>query len=400
LQGFTLDDAAPVAWSLTSAAIAAASALVPAGVTLALIVRRDDARRARAAILGAAGFGVVVGVVVHVLLRVISASLGLEIRGTPDDLVVLAFGFLFAGPLEQAALAGATLPALRSAHNDTPSAALRLVLATSLGLIVAKATILGASQPPSALLAVRVWTIGVGEVSLAAMWGYVLAVTRRRTLGGSGFGAAWIAAVVFGAALDHLVFMRGDGALVAAIPLATFTASVATFVGRSVSRTPSKPVPRERRSRYLRAPPPSLTALREALRRSERPVLLGWVVFGALVTVGVVTSSFAAAVFFGHRLGIDFAAVDRGRSGVDTAAPLVLLGVGLLGGFPIAGFLVARASRSATVMEPALAAGIAIIAFAVLLGAAAPVALVFAIAGAPIAFALACIGAWTGLRPS
>src|SRR5690606_12096165 len=115
-------------------------------------------RRARAAILGAAGFGVVVGIVVHVLLRVISASLGLEIRGTPDDLVVLAFGFLFAGPLEQAALAGATLPALRSAHNDTPSAALRLVLATSLGLIVAKATILGASQPPSVLLAVRVWT--------------------------------------------------------------------------------------------------------------------------------------------------------------------------------------------------------------------------------------------------
>ena len=78
---------------------------------------------------------------------------------------------------------------------------------------------------------------------------------------------------------------------------------------------------------------------------------------------------------------------------------LVLLGVGLLGGFPVAGFLVARASRSASVMEPALAAGIAIVAFAGLLGAAAPVALVFAIAGAPIAFALACVGAWLGLKP-
>ncbi len=397
MQGFALEDAAPAAWSLTAAAIAAGAAVVPAAIALTLFARREATRKGQGALVGAAGLGLVVGAVLHVALRVGSASLGLELRGTPDDLVVLAFGFLLAGPLEQAALAGATLPALRSPYNDSPSSALRLILATSIGLVVAKATIFGAAHPPSALLAVRVLTMGVGEVALAGMWGYVLAVTRRRTLGGSGFRAAWIAAVVFGGALDHLLFLRGDGALVAAIPLATFTASVALFLGRSVSRRPQQAP--QRRNRYLRAPPPTLTALREALRRSERPVLLGWVIFGALVTVGVVTASFAASVYFGHRLGIDFAAVDRGRGGVDTAAPLVLLGVGLLGGFPIAGFLVARASRSATVMEPALAAGIAIFAFAVLLGAAAPVALVFAIAGAPIAFALACIGAWTGLRP-
>lgn len=395
----SLEDAAPAAWSASSAAVAAVAAAVPAGIALSIFVRREASGRGRIATVLAAAFGLVVGGVVHVLLQVLSASLGLEIRGTPDDLIVLVFGFLFAGPLEQAALAGATLPALRSQHNDTPSAALRFVLATSVGLLVAKAAVLGASQPAGALLAVRVWTMGMGEASLAGMWGYVLAVTRRRTLGGSGFGAAWIAAVVFGGALDHLLFLRGDGALVAAIPLATFTASLAILLGRSVSRHPKPPAPRDRRSRYLRAPPPSLSALREALRRSERPVLLGWVLFGALVTIGVVTTSFAASVFFGHRLGVDFAAVDRGRGGIEAAGPLVLLGLGLLGGFPFAGFLVARASRSATVMEAALAAGIAIVAFAVLLGAAAPVALVFAIAGAPIAFALACIGAWTGLRP-
>lgn len=398
MQGFTPEDAAPVTWSASSAALAALAAAIPAGVALALLVRRESARKPRLALLGAAALGLVVGGFVHVLLLVLAGSLGLQLRGTPDDLVVLAFGFLFASPLEQAALAAATLPALRSTYNDSPSAALRLVLATSIGLLVAKAAVLGATHPPSALLAARVWTMGVGEASLAGLWGYVLAVTRRRTLGGSGFGAAWIAAVVFGGALDHLLFLRGDGALVAALPLATFTASLALLLGRSVSRQP-KPAPKPRRGRYLRAPPPSLASLREALRRSERPVLLGWVLFGALVTVGVVTTSFAASVFFGHRLGIDFAAVDRGHGGVDTAAPLVLLGAGLLAGFPLAGFLVARASRSATVMEPALAAGIAIIAIAVLLGAAAPVALVFAIAGAPIAFALACIGAWTGLRP-
>lgn len=399
MQGIPLEDAAPAAWSLTAGALSAAAAAVPGIVALAFFARRESERKRRLAIVGAAAVGLVVGAVVHVGLRVVSASMGLDPSGRPDDLVALAFGFLFAGPLEQAALAGSTLPTLRSAYNDSPSAAFRFVLATAVGLLVAKAAILGASHEPSALLVARVWTMGVGEVALAGMWGFVLAVTRRRTLGGTGFGAAWVAAVVFGGAIDHLLFLRGDGALVAAVPLATFTASVALFLGRSVSRTP-KPAPRERRSRYLRAPPPSLSALRDALRRSERPILFGWVFFGALVTVGVVTTSFAAAVFFGHRLGVDFAAVDRSRGGADAAAPLVLLGVGLLGGFPVAGFLIARASRSATVMEAALAAGIAIIAFAVLLGAAAPVALVFAIAGAPIAFALACVGAWTGLRPT
>ena len=46
----------------------------------------------------------------------------------------------------------------------------------------------------------------------------------------------------------------------------------------------------------------------------------------------------------------------------------------------------------------ALATALAIVTTLVLLGFAAPVALVFAVAFSPIAFALACAGAWAG-RP-
>lgn len=384
------------AFSIVGAAAAAGVALPLAAVVLVTIVRHEAGRARRTLIAGTTLLGLVVGALVQIGLSLALTFLGLDPRATPDDVVVLAFGFLLAAPLEQGALAAATLPALRSNHNDAEMPALRFVLATAVGLLVAKAAILGASRPFEILLAARVWTMFVGQAALACLWGFVLAVTRRRTLGGTGFGAAWLTAVVFTAALDHLLFLRGEGALVAALPLATFTASVALFVARNVARRAREPA---RKRRFFRTETPSIAVLRDALRRSERPVLLGWIAFGALVTVGVVTTTFAASVALGHRLGVDFAAVDRGRTGLETAPPLVLLGAGLLGGFPLAGYLVARASRSATVMEPALAAGIAIVAFAVLLGAAAPVALVFAIAGAPIAFAFACVGAWLGLHP-
>jgi hypothetical protein len=49
-----------------------------------------------------------------------------------------------------------------------------------------------------------------------------------------------------------------------------------------------------------------------------------------------------------------------------------------------------------TLLEPALAAGLAIIATLVLLGLAAPIAMVFALAFSPVALALACAGAWVG----
>jgi hypothetical protein len=65
----------------------------------------------------------------------------------------------------------------------------------------------------------------------------------------------------------------------------------------------------------------------------------------------------------------------------------------------VSGYLSAKASNLPTLLEPALASGLAILFMLVLLGLAAPVALVFALAFSPIAWALACAGAWVG-RPA
>jgi hypothetical protein len=52
------------------------------------------------------------------------------------------------------------------------------------------------------------------------------------------------------------------------------------------------------------------------------------------------------------------------------------------------------------VLEPALASSIAILLILVLMGLAAPIAVVFGLAVAPPAFALACAGAFLGLSRS
>ncbi len=126
--------------------------------------------------------------------------------------------------------------------------------------------------------------------------------------------------------------------------------------------------------------------------------MVTWIGIGALVTTGVMTVAIACAVLLGHRIGIDFTAVDRGESaGMTSLAPLMLLAAAALLAFPFAGYLVARASSTRSVLEPAIAAGLAIAGSLVLLGLAAPVAVVFATAFAPVAFGLACIGAWMGI---
>jgi hypothetical protein len=143
--------------------------------------------------------------------------------------------------------------------------------------------------------------------------------------------------------------------------------------------------------------PPSLRAVREALRRADRPIMFRWIAVGALVTIGAMIVGLAASIAFGHYAHVDFAAVDE--HDVSTTAPVALLGAGVLAAFPLSGFLVARASRVPTLLEPALSASLAIVASLVLLGLAAPVAMVFALAFSPIALALACAGAWVG-RPA
>ncbi len=102
----------------------------------------------------------------------------------------------------------------------------------------------------------------------------------------------------------------------------------------------------------------------------------------------------ASAAVGAHFLRVDLSTIDERN--VVTASPVLLLGVGLLLSFPVSGWLVARAARVRTLLEPALATVLALLVTVVALGLAAPVTVVFALALSPIAWVLACVGAWMG----
>jgi len=123
--------------------------------------------------------------------------------------------------------------------------------------------------------------------------------------------------------------------------------------------------------------------------------MVHWIIFGALVNVGVILAALALAVYLGHRIGVDFAAADE--ADMRSNGPIVLLGAAVTMAFPVAGYLVARASGTTSVLEPAMATAVALFVVVTLLSMTAPVAVLFALAVAPVAFGLACGGAWLGL---
>ncbi len=208
---------------------------------------------------------------------------------------------------------------------------------------------------------------------------------------------AWLTAVGLHALYDHIIFGRGPGLLVVALPMLLAMLLFAWLGLREVAPRSDSRSASSRSSALLSSlpEPPSLRAMRRALRRTDRPLMLHWIAIGALVTLGVMLVCVVGAVYVGHVVGIDFAVADE--SDVRSSGPLILVGSGLLSGFPIAGYLVARASAATSVLEPAMGAAVAIVATVAMLSLAAPVAVVFALAVAPVAFALACGGAWFGL---
>lgn len=237
----------------------------------------------------------------------------------------------------------------------------------------------------------------VARALAAAFWGYTLGrAAARRSLDGV-LVATWTAASAVRALCDHLVFGRGPASLLAAMPLYAGMLAVGYLGAKQLW-------PARRREEtgnslttsFPSVSPPSLAQMRMALRRAERPIMLLWIVIGMLVTMGVNLACVIGAVFVGRRLGLDFSAIDEGE--ITGVAPVALVGMGVLVAFPVAGFLIARASGTSSVLEAALAAGLAIVGTLVMLGLAAPVAIVFALAFAPIAFGLACAGAWLGIE--
>jgi RsiW-degrading membrane proteinase PrsW (M82 family) len=361
-------------------------------------------------VLGTAALGALLFGAGWLLEQRLRAWVGLDERAKVTDLAMLLYAFLVAAPLEQGLKVVAIAPVWRSRHFRTPIDGIVYAAAAALGFISAHNAVFLLSGGASLIQVARALIAVPAHLFFAAMWGYMLGRDRekprdsaeppaKRRLGGRAFNLTWLGATVFNGVFDHLVFARGKGALIAAAPILLCMTFVAFGAARDLRKTTPEIAPPTRRRRLLRSiASPSMRAVRAALSRAERPLMIRWIGYGALVQAGVITASLAAAVALGHRIGVDFAAVDRGDTGgAASVAPLVLLGGATLSAFPIAGYLVARASSTQSVLEPAIAAALAIIGALVLLGLAAPITVVFAIAFAPVAFGLACAGAWVGI---
>jgi RsiW-degrading membrane proteinase PrsW (M82 family) len=392
-----------------------ALALIPAALYLALLFPdwrilpwlrhpSSDPQRAlerKRGVLAALGAGVLVAFPVELLVRGLASWLGVDPKAQVTGALSSMLGtLLLFAPLEEASKTGA-LFALRARFVRGPRDGVLLGSAVAMGFATVELALLlrGASLKGSggALLLVRAGFATIARVFAGAIWGY--AVGRARALGRRSdrvLVLAWVATTALRGLYDHLVFGKGLAALLGSLPLSMGIVIVA-YLGAREMVPKALPHFGDGRLSFLPnlPPPPSLRAMRDALRKAERPVMLHWIGLGALVTMGVIITCVVGAVVIGRRLGVDFGTVDEGE--LTGAIPLALIGLGVLLAFPASGYLVARASGADSVLEAALSTGLAIVGTLVMLGLAAPVAVVFALAFAPIAFGLACAGAWIGI---
>lgn len=296
--------------------------------------------------------------------------------------------FLLAAPLEEAAKTLVVWPLYRTRRIDGSRLGLCYAVAAAAGFAAALGLSRLFSAPWDLLLGLRVLCGVPAQLFFAGVWGYALGARRGESR--SWFSAAWLGSVAVHGLYMHIVWGRGPGFLIAVLPLLAFMALGAASVLREVNPD------RETLAKLHLPEPPRLSLVTEALSPRDRPLMLRWVVLGAFVNLGLMFVLLVAAVALGHRLGVDFSAADE--SDMTSAGPLALLGAALLAAFPIAGYLVARASSAVGVLEPALAAALALASIVTILALVAPLGVLFALAVAPLAFGLACGGAWIGLE--
>ncbi|HVH45137.1 MAG TPA: PrsW family glutamic-type intramembrane protease [Labilithrix sp.] len=319
----------------------------------------------------------------------------------------MLFLFGFAAPIREASKVAAMWPAFRSKYFDEPMDGLVYASAAALGFATIENALTLRAHPVGWVWVLRTLVALPAHVFFACAWGYALGRVKRAKRPGAIFPGAWVVATAAHGLYVHLVYGRGPGAMVGTLPLLLAMTVPTIFAIRDL-RARENAVLEERGSRtsmllervsslYVVSGPPSLRSVREAMRQEGQPITLRWIVFGTLVTLGAMTVGLVGSIAFGHWAHVDFSIVDE--HDVSTTAPVALLGSGLLLAFPVSGYLVARASNLPTLFEPAVASGLAIVLTLVLLGLAAPVALVFALAFSPVAWGLACAGAWVG-RPA
>jgi hypothetical protein len=341
------------------------------------------------------GGGVLVGIAAVYLEKLVLAFTGLSFEVTPADATgPLLATFLLAAPLEEGLVVLAVWPQYNARQLISPRLGLFYAASAACGFAAAKCAGQLLLQALSVTTALRTLAALPAYAFFAGIWGYSLG--SGRTGGGRWFAPAWLLAVAIHGLYNHIVFGRGPALLGLSVPLLAFMTVLGWIALRDVAPQSGRqePVSGQEHGFAALLEPPSLREMRHALRPANRPLKLHWIAIGALVTLGVMITSLAAAVYVGHRVGIDFALADE--ADVRASGPLFLLGTALLAAFPVGGFLVSHASAADSVLEPAIAAALAIAVVVAMLSVTAPVTVVIALAVAPVAFSLACAGAWFG----
>ena len=387
--------------------VAALLTAAPAAVHIVLIWRSHYLRLLMGLYLATMGTAAALVVPVTLLERLLQSWAEIDpIAATGGQVSLLLYGLLVAAPLEMGIVTLAVAPYWRL-RRIRMRAGLARRLEMKEGVVFAVSAAIGFATFRNLA---HLWLYGGGWVDLVrtplwlacfvllcSLWGYVLGRHAERGMRTKRFSSAWVVATVFSAVCDQLIFRWGVAALVAVLPLLFSMTIVAWVIWRDARGKQPDTSGGRLSSLFTAAPAPSLSAIREAFRRQDRPLTLRWVSFGALVTTGMITVALVASVMLGHELGLDFSAIDRHDAGGQATVPLVLLAAGTLAAFPTSGYLLARASGTRSVLETAMASSLAMVLVMVFMGMLAPASVVFAIAFAPVAFALTCVGAWVGL---
>jgi hypothetical protein len=311
------------------------------------------------------------------------------------------FLFFVVAPVQEAGKVAAAWPAFLSKHFDEPYDGVVYAASSALGFSAVENGFVLHAHPTGGIWLARALLALPAHVFFACFWGYALGRAKQSKARLPVFPGAFLASIVAHGLYAHFVYGRGPGALFAVTPLLAAMGLVVWLLARDLRQRGDRPsrLPSgsggSRLSRLsMVAQPPSLSAVRSALTRADQPVKVRWVFFGSLVTIGAMIMGLGAGVLLARVLKVDLSTVDEHDLGA--AAPVLLLGIGLLASFPTSGWLIARAAGVRTLLEPALACVLALLITLTGLGFAAPFTVVFALALSPIAWVLACVGAWIG----
>ncbi len=377
-------------------------AIVPAIIALFLVHRSDKRREPIGIVIVTFLLGVVFAAGAFYIEGKAARWTGLDVRThVAGQAGALLFLFALVAPMREAAKVAAAWPAFLSRHFDEPADGVVYSSAAALGFAAFENAVMLRANPEGALWILRAFLAMPAHLFFAALWGYGLGRAKRSKRPGAIFPTLWLVATFSHALYIHFVYGRGPGAILGVVPMLALMGILVWFIARDLRSRgdelpPSSLLYSGPRSLEAFADSVSFKAMQAALRKSNRGLGFRWVIFGAFVTLGAMVVGLVGAVALGHYAHVDFSQVDEGD--VTTTAPVALLGAGLLAAFPASGFLTARASGLSGLLEPALAAALAIVIVLLALGLAAPIAIVFALAFSPIAFGLACAGAIVG-RP-